>query len=425
MNAKKLAAIAVIYIIAAAAWMVLGGVTMFRSEKTYSRLGQGYSEGESGTGRASVQELWGSPHVQLAPQVWTTHKEKRSTTTEKGKTVQVDVEKQDPVVLSKSRIKVNIELEPRQKGLLWYSTYRVKFAGDWGFGNEFPDQRTFSVKFMLPAGQAAFDNVLFYVNGKRTYPTGNLADGLTTSVVLKGGEKATLTMSYGSQGMDTWHYQFGKDETISSVRDFEANVTTNCGGIDFPGNCLSPTHKTPSGTGWDLLWKYGDLISGSKVGISLPHKLNPGPFAGRLALFAPVSLFFFFVVLLIFGAVGNVRLHPMHYLMLAGAFFSFHLLFSYAVDHVVLFCAFLISSAVSMLLTISYLRLVVNWKFAVLQGGLWQFVFLVLFAYAFFFEGYTGLTITIGAIVTLAVLMQVTGRVNWDEKLAAERPGSG
>ena len=51
----------------------------------------------------------------------------------------------------------------------------------------------------------------------------------------------------------------------------------------------------------------------------------------------------------------------------------------------------------------------------VLRAGVAQVVFLVLFSYAFFFEGYTGLTVTVGAIVTLFVLMQVTGRVKWDE----------
>lgn len=45
-------------------------------------------------------------------------------------------------------------------------------------------------------------------------------------------------------------------------------------------------------------------------------------------------------------------------------------------------------------------------------------MFLVLFTYAFFFEGYTGLTITIGSILTLAAMMQFTGRVNWEEKLS-------
>jgi hypothetical protein len=42
-----------------------------------------------------------------------------------------------------------------------------------------------------------------------------------------------------------------------------------------------------------------------------------------------------------------------------------------------------------------------------------QIVYLILFSYAFFFEGYTGLAITVVAILTLFVAMQATARVNW------------
>ncbi len=51
--------------------------------------------------------------------------------------------------------------------------------------------------------------------------------------------------------------------------------------------------------------------------------------------------------------------------------------------------------------------------------GAAQAVFLVLFSYAFFFEGFTGLAITVGAIVTLFVLMQMTAHVSWDEVFSA------
>jgi NADH:ubiquinone oxidoreductase subunit 6 (subunit J) len=40
----------------------------------------------------------------------------------------------------------------------------------------------------------------------------------------------------------------------------------------------------------------------------------------------------------------------------------------------------------------------------------------VLFSYAFFFKGFTGLAVTIGSIVTLFVVMQMTGRIKWAEK---------
>jgi len=40
----------------------------------------------------------------------------------------------------------------------------------------------------------------------------------------------------------------------------------------------------------------------------------------------------------------------------------------------------------------------------------------VLFSYSFFFDGMSGLTITIGAILTLAILMLASARVDWSEK---------
>jgi hypothetical protein len=84
--------------------------------------------------------------------------------------------------------------------------------------------------------------------------------------------------------------------------------------------------------------------------------------------------------------------------------------------------AFAAASLVSIALVVSYLRLVVNTRFAVVDAGLAQLIYLVLFSYAFFFEGFTGLAVTIGAIVTLFVVMQMTGRIRWDEKIVSQRP---
>jgi hypothetical protein len=72
---------------------------------------------------------------------------------------------------------------------------------------------------------------------------------------------------------------------------------------------------------------------------------------------------------------------------------------------------------------VSYLRLVCGLGRAVRYAGTAQFVFLVLFSSAFFFEGYTGLAVTLGAVLTLFVLMQLTGRVDWERAFAERRRG--
>jgi hypothetical protein len=68
----------------------------------------------------------------------------------------------------------------------------------------------------------------------------------------------------------------------------------------------------------------------------------------------------------------------------------------------------------------TYLRLVVGNRFAV-EAVLAQFGYLILFSYAFFFQGFTGLAITIGAIVTLFIAMQTTAKTRWQDKFA-KRP---
>ncbi|MGB7054793.1 MAG: inner membrane CreD family protein, partial [bacterium] len=100
--------------------------------------------------------------------------------------------------------------------------------------------------------------------------------------------------------------------------------------------------------------------------------------------------------------------------------FSFHLLLTYLADHVDIHVALLVSSAMSIFLVVSYMRLVVGTRFAFLGSGLAQFVYLVLFSYTFFLEGYTGLAITILCIITLFIIMQLTGRVDWSKQFTKQ-----
>jgi inner membrane protein involved in colicin E2 resistance len=111
----------------------------------------------------------------------------------------------------------------------------------------------------------------------------------------------------------------------------------------------------------------------------------------------------------------------MNYFFIAAAFFSFHLLLAYLADHVSIHAAFVTASAVSVFLVVTYLRLAVGVTFAFREAALAQLLFLVLFSYAFFFEGFTGLAITIGSIITLFVTMQMTGRIRWSEAFGPTR----
>jgi inner membrane protein involved in colicin E2 resistance len=250
-------------------------------------------------------------------------------------------------------------------------------------------------------------------------PLTNESNDATAAVKIAAGATAQLAITYSSQGLNAWHYSFGGDN-VAQVRDFTLHMKTNFSDIDFPDNSLSPSEKHETSNGWELTWSYTSLLSGYQIAMVMPEKLQPGPLAGRISLFAPVSLFFFFFLMLIITTMRGIDLHPMNYFFLAAAFFAFHLLLAYLVDHISIHAAFAISALVSVFLVVSYLRLVVGIGFASREAALAQIIYLVLFSYAFFLKGFTGLAITIGSILTLFVVMQVTGHVRWGEKFGAK-----
>jgi inner membrane protein involved in colicin E2 resistance len=120
---------------------------------------------------------------------------------------------------------------------------------------------------------------------------------------------------------------------------------------------------------------------------------------------------------LIGGAVRDANLHPMNYFFLSAGYFAFHLLFAYLVDVLPLHVSFLISATVSMLLVSGYVRALAGKALSLVSIPA-QFAYMILFSYSFFFDGYSGLTIAIGAVATLAFLMITTVKIDWSEKFA-------
>jgi len=402
---KHIAAITFIFICTAIAWGILGATIFDRT----------YNSGSSAEGR--VASTWGAPQNQSPPTAsFDEVIQKKEVSIENGHKIETVTQDKvtTPLTLEGSHINIDLNLEHRQKGLLWYSTYKVAFDGAYSFHNTSSKDQAVSFHLNFPTDQAIYDDLVFTVDDAPIRLTNekNSASGIAQ---VAGGKTATLKIGYKSQGLNDWRYHFGTSE-VTQVRDFSLQMTTNFKDIDFPDNTLSPSKKTETASGWILNWDYTNLMSGYQIAMTMPEKLQPGPLAGRISFFAPVSLFFFFFLMLIITTLRGIELHPMNYFFLAAAFFSFHLLLAYLVDHVSIHMAFAICSAVSVFLVVSYLRLVVGMRFATREAAIAQFIYLVAFSYAFFLKGFTGLAITIGSIVTLFVVMQATGRIRWKEK---------
>jgi inner membrane protein involved in colicin E2 resistance len=404
---RRIAPIVFIFFCTTIAWVILGSTI-------YTRTG---SSNEHLEGR--VASTWGTVQEQSPPTAsYKTTEVSGVTLQEDGRTVirHENVERMIPLPLDSSRVDVNLQLDHRQKGLLWYSTYTVDFKGVYGFRNNSAEIQTVQFGLPFPAEHAIYDGLVMEVDG-HSLPVATSGKGGFVSAPVAAGQSAVLRVAYRSQGLDAWRYKLG--DGIAQVRDFALTMKTNFKNIDFADDTLSPTAKEEQPSGWRLTWQYSNLVSGFQIGMTMPEKLQPGPLAGEISYFAPVSLFFFFFLMIILTTLRDIELHPMNYFFLAAAFFAFHLLLAYLVDHISIHLAMVIASVVSIALVVSYLRLVVGARFAAVEAGGAQLIYLVLFSYAFFWKGFTGLAITIISIATLFVVMQATGRIRWPEKLAS------
>jgi len=412
MTPHRLFAVVLIFACTTVGWFVLGTSLVVRTGE------------QDGSLAREVEQLWGGRHLQLAPAA---QMERPRTATQlvtekdaAGNPVTKEVMQSGtelvPLSLASSRVKVALSLDQRRKGLLWYDTYTVRFDGDYRLRNPDDAARQVRVAFAFPSKEGLYDGFVMRVGEQEVPFAGDLSQGLTARFTLAPRGETTVRVAYASRGMGDWAYAFAP-AGVSQVKDFALEMTTDFDGFDFPAGSISPTRVAGipgESAGRQLTWRFDSLVTGQKIGMDPPNHLNPGPLASRITFFAPVSLLFFLTVLVILGMVSGKNLHPMNYFFLAGAFFAFHLLLAYLVDHINIHAAFVIAALTSVGLVVSYLRVVTGASDTLAPAAAAQTIFLVLFSYAFFFEGYTGLAVTVGAVVTLFVLMQSTARVDWN-----------
>lgn len=373
------------------AWFILGGAMTQRTQSTGNRLGK------------AVAEVWGAPLVQTHPTAWI-----------KSPNGWQD---REMIRTSSSDIVVDIRYEALRKGLFLYRTYEADFSARYTIPNPTPIDQTVHVAFPMPSGDTSFVNFSFRYGGEEAQDVVPVDGMIERAVVIPAGGSVPLEVTYRARGTDRWDYDLSDCERL---RNFRLNMTTDFVDVDFPQGGNSPTERSRSGEGWNLAWDYPDVIGAQSIALDMPKVLNAGPVAARISFFAPVSLLFFFSVLLLLGVARGQGLHPMHYFFLGAGCFSFQLLFAYMVDLIPIHAAFTIAAAVSVVMVSGYIRAVAGRSLARIALPA-QLIYMTLFSYSFFFDGISGLVIAISSVVTLAVLMIATARTNWEEVFSLRR----
>ena len=391
MKLTHLIAIAFIFVCTSIAWWLLGAVITQRTSHV------SYQTGDSVSGR------WGPPLLQKHPSA--------RYTSSSGSRVSLQPAKSD--------VKVKLAYQPVKMGLLWHRTYGAAFVGNYTFTNNTAITQRFDIDFELPSSGALLDKIKFTLgvgDNARDSIAAPEQGVITDSAQLAPGESIPIVVSYECRGMDHWRYAFAD---ASRIRDFMLTMNTDFTDVNFP--ISSPTEREQLDKGMQLVWKYEDAISAPGIGMEMPRELNAGPVAAQISFYAPLSLLLFFTVIIITVISRGMSLHPVNYFFLAAGFFAFPLLFSYMLDVFPVHLSFVIAAGCSLLLVCGYLRAAAG-DFLFRVAVVAQSAYMVLFSYSFFFKGLTGLTLTVGGIVTLGVLMALTAKVDWSQKLGAVSP---
>src|SRR5882672_6354219 len=152
---KRIAAIAFIFLCTTFAWAILG-TTIF--QRTYS---------SDSSSESRVASTWGAPQNQLPPVAsYDEMVSKKEVSTENGKRKEIVTQEKvtNVLPLESSHLTVDLNLEHRQKGLLWYSTYKVGFDGTYSFRNTTDKDQTIVFTLNFPTAQAIYDDLVFTVD---------------------------------------------------------------------------------------------------------------------------------------------------------------------------------------------------------------------------------------------------------------------
>jgi hypothetical protein len=376
------------------AWFILGIALSKRTMKSSAAM------------QSEVADVWGPPLVQNHPHAWF-----ETPNAPGGKA---------HILPSQSQVKASLHSDPKRRGLVWHRTYDVMFQGDYTFTNPTKIPQTIYLSFPLPADAEGLHGFVFQLDGDES--SGQAAPGNSGVVVraiqLPASGSVKLHAAYSTRGTDSWKYEFSDKRRIAG---FTLALRTNFHDINFPNGTGSADQRNPDTSGYDLVWNYPDVLAARDIGMDMPKQLNAGPVAARIAFYAPVSLLFFVTVVLLIGGIRGIPLHPMHVFFISAGFFAFHLLFAYLVDLVPMTWSFAIAAVSSLLLVCGYLKAVAGpslFKIAVAA----QTIYLVVFSASFFIDGLTGITLTVLAVATLALLMFLTAKTDWLGFFGKKRP---
>ncbi|NLI98182.1 hypothetical protein GX441_05930 [bacterium] len=392
--------IAVVFIAFTIAAVILGARFMVKNEQMLT------------TNASGVMDRWGGAITQGSPFI--TYVFEPAVYDNKGTLIKDAVIQQK---MPSSDIKVNLSLSYRQRGQMRFPGYEVTFDADYVVANPFDRALPVSFNFPIPYSSGLLKDFHIAVDGEDYTADQDYSNGVDWRENLEPGESRTIHIKYTSRGMGDWSYGLGTYQ--GALPSFKLHLSSNFADIDYPEGTMAPTrmeideHKNKA----ELAWEFENLVSGQNIGVSIPKPLDVGKATAGVLFFVPLALIFFLGLILVLSSIKGVDLHPMHYLLITGGFFVFHILMSYLTTLVPLVWAFAISMGVSALMTVGYTALIRKGWPVIFSSVLGIILFELGFSLAQFFPEIRGLMLALIIISGLGIVMGFTAKVDWKGKL--------
>jgi hypothetical protein len=364
-------------------WLLLAGRLEYRTNKAmYYQLD-------------SVKQIWGGNLAQPMPSV-------------RYKRFGSDVSSLSKGEIHSSDIAVTLKMDYRKKGLVYYTGYNAEFTGKYQINN--PENENIYLSFIFPyptqQGEGLLQNVKLLVNGKEDLEDTEYQPNLTLwTGVLGPAESLDITVQYDGRGLDQFEYGF---ESAEQINNFQMQIDVQgAKELDYAESTMPPTESSQeTESGKILSWKLDKALTQLNIGVILPDKLNVEKQLFIMMYRAPVFFLLFLASLVAIIRLSGEKVNFIPIVITSIAYFFFYPLFAYLVMYMGLILSLSISFAVIGLLILNYIRILYGIKIG-LSVFIAYIFYLGITSLAALLPEYTGLILTIEAVVLMGIIMQV------------------
>ena len=337
MTVRNLVAIGFIFLGFTIAWMILGTVNAGRTEVQSKVL------------LKRVQNAYGGPLRITPPQIYYEVIKERKGKVSGFETVSSHKKKEfvDP---SRSDVGIDLRLERKKIGNLWFPVFLAVYRGEYEYDIEsVPEEFRSQSLFLLPglnSSESVYRSIDMKINDVAVEPLSKLVASTPMELGPEAHSEGKIRVAfhYKTTGPDYMLYVLaGQQQSsrkaaieedsegnrapvttrLTRLDNFNVKLTADFEEFDFPNRTIPPTKREKHNRTNEFSWQFDKTVTGKNIGLIVPKVTNPGDIAARISFFAPISLLFFVVVMIIFGILVRQALHPMHYFFLAATFLSF------------------------------------------------------------------------------------------------------